>query len=158
MAFAAFKTFAQKISKLPPQAIIRALDRECDRLRRGLADSRDGLPDEAYSVLYFKIFVRAARLGDVLDLIIQLPVDEVLFFQKTTIRLVQANALPVSALDHFQTTFRVTDKARTIHMRKGMMQYHGLDVFGTGTLAMRRRRQRNSQNGAFLTQNGVVRK
>jgi hypothetical protein len=124
MARATFKTFARKVSKLPPQAVIRELDRECDRLRRGLADSRDGLPDQAYSVLYFKIFVRAAKLGDVLGLIIQLPAEEVEFFQKTTIRLVQANALPVSALDDFQSTFKVTDKARNIHMRKGMMNGH----------------------------------
>lgn len=132
MASAAFKTFAQGISKLPPQAIIRALDRECNRLRRVLADSRDGLSDHAYSVLYFKIFVRAAKLGDVLDLIIQLPADEVEFFQKTTIRLVQANALPVSALDHFQSTFRVTDKAPGIHIRKDMMNGYELDGLKPG--------------------------
>jgi hypothetical protein len=129
MACAAFKTFAQKISKLPPQAIIGALDRECDRLRRDLADCRDGLSDQAYSVLYFKMFVRAASLGDVLDLIIQLPADEVEFFQKTIIRLVQASALPVSALDHFQSTFRVTDKARHLDMRKDMMNGHEMNGF-----------------------------
>jgi len=129
MACAAFKKFAQKISKLPPQAIIRALDRECDRLRRDLADCRDGLSDQEYSVLYFKMFVRAASLGDVLDLIIQLPADEVEFFQKTTIRLVQANALPVTAMDHFQSTFKVTDKARHLNMRKAMMNGHDLNGF-----------------------------
>lgn len=129
MSCVAFKTFAQKISKLPPQAIIRALDRECDRLRRGLADSRDGLSDQEYSVLYFKMFVRAAKLGDILDLIIQLPAGEVEFFQKTTVRLVMANALPVSALDHFQSTFKVTDKARQIHSRKGVLNGHELNGF-----------------------------
>ena len=132
MACAAFKTFAQRISKLPPQAIIRALDRECDRLRRDLADSRDGLSDQAYSVLYFKIFVRAAKLGDVLDLIIQLTAEEVEFFQKTIIRLVQVNALPISALDHFQSTFKVTDKAPSIQIRKDMMNGYELNGLKRG--------------------------
>lgn len=129
MARAAFKTFAQKLSRLPAQAIIGALDRECNLLRRDLADSRDGLPDQAYAILYFKIFVRAAKLGDASDLIIQLPADEVEFFRKTTLRLVQAEALPVSALDHFQCTFKVTDKERNIHMRKELMKNHRLNGF-----------------------------
>jgi hypothetical protein len=129
MASVTFKRFVQKLSKSPPQAIIGALDRECNRLRRSLVESRDGLPDQAYSILYFKIFVRAAMLGEVLDLTIQLPADEVEFFQKTTIRLVQVNALPISALDHFQSTFRVTDKARHIHMRREMMNGYHLNGF-----------------------------
>ena len=129
MALALFKRFVQKLSQLPPQAIIGALDRECDMLRRELADSRDGLPDHAYSILYFKMFVRAAKHGEALDLTIQLPADEVDCFQKTTIRLVQASVLPVSALDHFQSTFRVTDKAPNIHIRKGMTNGHELGGF-----------------------------
>ena len=129
MARSAFKNFVQKISKLPPQAIIRALDRECNMLRRRLAEPRDGLSDQAYSILYFKIFVRAAKLGDALDLTIQLPADEVEFFQKTTIRLVQAEALPVSALDHFQSTFKVTDKARDIDMRKELWKNQSFNGF-----------------------------
>lgn len=129
MARAALKTFAQKISKLPPQAIIRALDRQCVLLRKDLAESRDGLPDQAYSILYFKIFIRAASLGQISDLIIHLPADEIEFFQKTTIRLVQANALPVSALDQFEATFRVTDKARQIHIRKQIVNGHELNGF-----------------------------
>jgi hypothetical protein len=157
MASATFKRFVQKISKSPPQAIIGALDRECDLLRRGLTDSRDGLPDQAYSILYFKIFVRAARVGDVLDLIIRLPAGEVEFFQKTTIRLVQANELPVSALDHFQSTFKITDKARDIHSRKGLIKCDELNGFEERARPVRTRKQ-NSQNGVFLTQNGVVTK
>ncbi|MGH7941123.1 MAG: hypothetical protein ACREE6_04325 [Limisphaerales bacterium] len=120
MACAKFGTFAQKISKLPPRVIIRALDRECDLLRQNLAASPDGLPEHAYSILYFKIFVRAAKLGDVLDLTIQLPADEVEFFQKTTRRLVRVQELPLSALDHFHSTFKVTDKVRNIHMRRNL--------------------------------------
>jgi hypothetical protein len=129
MARATFKQFVQKLSKSPPQAIIGALDRECNRLRRALVETRGGLPDQAYSILYFKLFVRAALLGDALDLIIQLPADEVEHFQKITIRLVQANALPVSALDHFQSTFRVTDRAPSILMRKELTNGHELDRF-----------------------------
>jgi hypothetical protein len=156
MAHASFKKFVQRISKSPPQAIIGALDRECDQLRRGLAESHDGLPDQAYSILYYKIFVRAAMLGDALDLTIQLPADEIGFFQKTTIRLVQANALPVAALDHFQSTFKVTDKARNINGRKGRMKYDDLKEFGSNGRAGKNGKA-NSQNGVFLTQNGVVR-
>lgn len=118
MARAAFKTFAQKIAKLPAAAIIGALDRECNRLRLGLVESRGALSDHGYSVLYFKMFVRAARLGDCLDLIIRLPADEVDFFKKTTIRLVQAQALPLSALELFQLTFEVTEKVHNLSMRK----------------------------------------
>jgi hypothetical protein len=117
MERALFKAFTQRIAKLPAQAIISAIDRECDMLRRDLAGSRDGLSEQAYSILYFKIFVRAAKNGEILDLTIQLPADEVDFFERTTNRLVQAEALPLSALDHFQTTFRVTDKARNIQTR-----------------------------------------
>lgn len=129
MACAAFKTFAKKISKLPAPAIIGALDRECNLLRRDLADSRDGLPDQAYSILYFKIFVRAAKLGDASDLIIQLPADEVSFFRRTTTRLVRAQALPASALDHFQRTFKVTDKARNIHTPRNLVNNHDPNGF-----------------------------
>lgn len=156
MAHASFKKFVQRISKSPPQAIIGALDRECDQLRLGLAESHDGLPDQAYSILYYKIFVRAAMLGDFLDLTIELPADEVAFFQKTTMRLVQANALPVSALDHFQSTFKITDKARNLHRRKVRKKYHDLNGFTPDARPVKAGK-RNSQNGAFLTQNGVVR-
>jgi hypothetical protein len=116
MECASFKSFTQRIAKLPAQAIISAIDRECDMLRRDLAE-QNGLSEQAYSILYFKIFVRAAKNGEILDLTIQLPADEVDFFQRTTNRLVQAEALPLSALDHFETTFRVTDKARNIQTR-----------------------------------------
>ena len=138
MARATVKQFVQKLSKSPPQAIIGALDRECNRLRSALVETRGDLPDQAYSILYFKLFVRAALLGDILDLIIQLPADDVEHFRKITIRLVQANALPVSALDHFQSTFKVTDKAPNIHMRKELTNGHELDRF---------KRRSNRKNG-----------
>ncbi|MGH7981333.1 MAG: hypothetical protein ACREE6_18295, partial [Limisphaerales bacterium] len=118
MASIAFKTFAQKISSLPPQAILGALDRECDGVRRSLAKSQNGLSDHDYSIFYFKIFTRAAKLGDEVDLMIRLPANEVEFFRRTTIRLVQARLLPVTALDHFARTFRVTDKAEKLQMRR----------------------------------------
>ena len=122
MARAAFKKFVEKISKSPPLAIIAALDRECDLLRRGLPKLPDALLRQAYSIFYFKMFVRAARVGEPLDFIIQLPSEEVEFFHTTTSRLVQAQALPVSALDHFHSTFRVSGKTRQIQIRKDLLK------------------------------------
>lgn len=124
-----FKTFADRISELPDQAVIGALDRECEMLRRNLAKARGDLSDQAYSIFYYKLFVRAAKLGDLLDLTIQLPADEVEFFQKTTARLVQAEALPASALGHFQSTFRVTEKGRNLHLRKNRAESHAINGF-----------------------------
>lgn len=139
---------------MPPQAILGALDRECDGLRRGLAKSRNGPSDQVYSVFYFKIFTRAAKVGDEVDLTIRLPANEVDFFHKTTIRLVQASLLPVSALDHFVQTFRVTDKAQNLQTRREPLKRRE-------AAGLRQKRDHepatgHSQNGVFLTQNGVV--
>ena len=48
------------------------------------------------------------------------------------IRLVQVNALPISALDHFQSTFKVTEKAPSIQIRKDMMNGYELNGIKRG--------------------------
>ena len=117
-----FKAYSERITGLPAEAIMGALDRECEALRGNLADPHVELSDQAYSILYFKLFVRAAKLGDLLDLTIRLPANEVEFFQKTIVRLVDVEALPPSALEHFRSTFRVLDKNGNVKSRPNQIK------------------------------------
>ena len=102
-----FKDIARKISNLPDRGILEALDIECKTFRRDLGNCRLDLPSEVYSVLYFRLFVRAAKVGDSINCIVPLPADHIKFYRETLVRLVQANELPPSAISHFESTFAI---------------------------------------------------
>lgn len=93
------------IGDLPPQGVLKALDLECRMLKDDVESNRLPLPADAFSILYFREFVRAIKFGDVLQPSRRLPPDHIEFFKKTIVRLVQANELPTAAMVQFDHAF-----------------------------------------------------
>lgn len=100
-----FELFTKMVTNLPPQAIFKALDLECQMLKNDVEHNRRPLPEDAFSVFYFREFVKAIRLGRPLNYGRPLPPDHIEFFKKTMVRLVKANELPSSAMDQFDYAF-----------------------------------------------------
>lgn len=53
-----FDLFTKTITELPTKAILRALDLECKMLEHDMEQQRLALPEEAFSILCFRQFVR----------------------------------------------------------------------------------------------------
>jgi hypothetical protein len=104
MAFRIFELFTGVIADLPPEAILKVLDLECDMLEKDAKNHRP-VPEDAFSIFYFREFVRTIKLGKVMRHVKPLPADHIEFFKKTIVRLVQANELPQAAMDQFDGTF-----------------------------------------------------
>jgi hypothetical protein len=105
MPFQIFELFTTMIESLPPQAILKALDLECDMLENDAKNHRLPVPEDAFSIFYFREFVRAIKLRKVMRPVKPLPSVHIEFFKKTVVRLVQANELPQAALDQFDRQF-----------------------------------------------------
>jgi hypothetical protein len=100
-----FDIFARTIASLPVQCIVKALDLECQMLNNDMENNRLPLPEDAFSIHYFREFVQAAKLGRILNCGRRLPLDHIEFFKETIVRLVQANELPKTAMDQFDSAF-----------------------------------------------------
>jgi len=77
----------------------------CQMLRQDLGDCRKDFPEEAYSILYFRIFVQAAKLNNSVHCIVSLPAEHIEFFRKIIVRLVTAEKLPERAINQFNSSF-----------------------------------------------------
>lgn len=100
-----FDNFAKLISELPDEAVIKALDLKCRQIQNDLGNDHWGLSAEAYSILYFRLFVLAERHDHPLQSVIPLPANHIEFYKKTVIRLVKAEELRPSALERLDHTF-----------------------------------------------------
>src|ERR1700691_1381187 len=100
-----FELFAKVIRGLPPQGILKALEIECLMLKNDLENHHLPLPEDAFSIFYFREFVRAIALGHILHPVKPLPPDHIEFYKETIVRLVKANELPQAALDQFDYAF-----------------------------------------------------
>jgi hypothetical protein len=100
-----FEVFASVIARLPPQAVLKAIDLECNMLESDAKDRRLPLPADAFSLFYFREFVCSVKLGKVMRGPRPLPSDHVQFFRETIMRLVQANELPPAAMEQFDSVF-----------------------------------------------------
>jgi hypothetical protein len=100
-----FELFARTITKLPAQCVLKALDLQCQMLKTDIESKRLPLPDDSFSIFYFREFVRSVKLGQTLHCSKFLPQDHVEFFKETTVRLVQANELPKAAMAQFECAF-----------------------------------------------------
>jgi hypothetical protein len=105
MQLRVFELFAKMITDVPAQGVFKALDIECQMLKSDVEHNRLPLPEDAFSIFYFREFVHAAKLGRPLSSSKPLPPDHVEFFKKTIARLVQANELPQSAAEQFDCAF-----------------------------------------------------
>ena len=102
-----FDLFARTVTDLPVWAIVRALDLECKMLQDDFEHQRLTLPEDAFSILSFRQFVRMAKFGETMQCVRPLPPDHVEFYKKTIVRLVQANLLPPLAMEQFDYTFNL---------------------------------------------------
>jgi hypothetical protein len=100
-----FDLFARMLADLPPQCVLKALDLECRMLKDDVENNRLPLPEDAFSIFYFRTFVHAAKFGLAMNGRRLLPPDHLEFFKETIVRLVHANELPQAAMDQFDRTF-----------------------------------------------------
>ena len=105
MQFRIFELFAKMVTNLPAEGIFKALDLECQMLKNDIEHNRLPLPEDASSIFNFREFVQAAKLGRTLNYSKSLPPDHIEFFKETIVRLVQANELPETAMEHFDCAF-----------------------------------------------------
>ncbi len=102
MQLRVFELFAAMVTNVPAQCILKALDIECQMLKSDVEHNRLPLPEDAFSIFYFREFVHAAKVGRTLGCNKPLPPDHVEFFKKTINRLVQSDELPHSAVEQFE--------------------------------------------------------
>lgn len=102
-----FEDFAKLISDLPDAAIFNALEFQYQAAREAIEKESSALADDVYFVLYFIVFVRAAKAGRPVSSIIPLPADHIEFFKETIVRLIQAQELPSSVMKDFDRAFVV---------------------------------------------------
>lgn len=100
-----FASFTRTITKLPAEAVIKALDLECKMLEDDLDHQRISSSEDASSILCFRQFVRMAKFGGPTRRTKALSPDHIEFYKETILRLVQANELPESAMEQFGNTF-----------------------------------------------------
>jgi len=105
MSHRLFELFANMVANLPVRAIPRVLDLECHMLEGDAQNHRMDFPEDAHSILCFRQFVQTARLGHAMLFPNPFPPDHIAFFKETIVRLVQADELPLSAMDQFEDAF-----------------------------------------------------
>lgn len=103
--FVVFGAFSKTVGHLPSEAIIRALDLECQMLRDDLEHNRLDLDEDTSSILYFSQFIKMVKNGQAVRRARFLPLDHLEFYRETIVKLIQANELPSSAMDQFQNAF-----------------------------------------------------
>lgn len=105
MEFESFDLFAEKIIVMPAKAILAVLDLDCKLLEQDLRPHRSAFAQDEYSVLCFRQFIRAARLGRGISPRRCLPLNHLELFKHTVIRLVYVEELPPAAVDDFDGAF-----------------------------------------------------
>jgi hypothetical protein len=103
--FYIFDLFARMITDVPAREVIHELDLESKMLEHDLWRRHLPLTQEAFSILRFCQFVRAAKTGREMCFVDALPPDHIEFYKTTVVRLIQANELPLSATNQFDHIF-----------------------------------------------------
>jgi hypothetical protein len=105
MKMAIFRIFSKTIDSLPAQAILKALEAECQMLLDDFARYGRELTDDGLSILSFAEYVHMIQAGAIMRCSTYLPPDHVDFYKETIVRLVQAGELPAMAVDEFDFAF-----------------------------------------------------
>lgn len=102
---AIFRVFSKTIGSLPAQAVLKALEVECQMLQDDLMRYDRELTDDGLSILYFGQYVQMVKTGNIMRCSRHLPHEHVEFYKETIVRLVQAGELPALAMDEFDYVF-----------------------------------------------------
>jgi hypothetical protein len=102
-----FYIFTRTIAHLPTEAIIKALDLECNMLEDDFEHERLASLEDANSILCFRQFLRMAEAAKMMFRVKCFPPDHLEFYKETIVRLVHAKELPASAMEQFDYAFRV---------------------------------------------------
>jgi hypothetical protein len=100
-----FGAFSKMIAKLPPEAIVKAVDLQCKTIQDDLTYDRFTVEEDVFSILCFGQFVNTTNNGKAFGCIRSLPLDHLEFYRETIDRLVQAHELPASAMEQFDRAF-----------------------------------------------------
>lgn len=106
-SFHIFDLFVRIIADVPARVIVKELDLQCRMLENELWRHHQPLTQEAFSILRFGQFVRAAKTGRAVCSVEAIPPDHLEFYKTTVVRLIHANELPLAAADQFDHTFTV---------------------------------------------------
>jgi hypothetical protein len=105
MPLDSFDDFTKMISEVPDSSIVKTFEWKCNKILNELSESQWGLTAEAYSLLYFRLFLRAAKHEQPLHGVVPVPPHHIEFYEDVIARLLKAKALPFSALERFHQTF-----------------------------------------------------
>lgn len=103
-----FSVFSKTVTNLPKEAIIRALDLQCQMLKNDLELGRVRPDEDTSSILHFGQFIETIKNGKAISGARYLPPDHLEFYKETMVRLIQANELPESAMQQFANAFPVS--------------------------------------------------
>ena len=101
-----FESFSKMIEKLPAKGVISAMEREYQMLENDLATNRPVSKHEVHSILSFYRFLDGVRSGREISPTV-LPPGEMVFYRKTTERLIEAGELPAEAKERFDAVFSI---------------------------------------------------
>src|SRR5690242_4724315 len=101
-----FESFSKMIDKLPAKGVITATEREYQMLENDLATNRPVSKQEVHSILSFCRFLAATRSGLAVSPAV-LPAGDMVFYRKTTERLIEAGELSAEAKEQFDAAFSV---------------------------------------------------
>jgi hypothetical protein len=102
-----FGAFSKMISNLPVQAVLKALDLECEMIEDDLKHHRLALDEDTFSILCFSRFVQDVKAGKAMHRLKPLPPDHLEFYKETVVRLVNATELPPSVMGQFERAFSI---------------------------------------------------
>lgn len=103
--FHIFDLFAGMLTDVPARKVMDELDLEGKMLEQNVWRCRLPLTREAFSILRFCKFVRAAKTGGDMCFVEAVSPDHLEFYKTTIVRLFQANELPLSATNQFDHVF-----------------------------------------------------
>lgn len=100
-----FSPFARMVRGLPAKAIGKALELEYRMLVDDLQSNRYALTEEARSILCFREFIQTAKFGGTMYFATEFSLEHYEFYKQTIIRLIDADELPLEALEEFDHLF-----------------------------------------------------
>jgi hypothetical protein len=99
-----FRSFCNLIHSVPDKGIGRTIEVEGQMLEADLSQKRTLSPQEARSILAFRHFLQAAKLGNNI-FPVSLPPNHIVQYREIVERMIEARELPVTAKDQFDRAF-----------------------------------------------------
>jgi hypothetical protein len=100
-----FSPFVKMIQRLPAKAIVQALEVEYRMVQTDFERGRYSLTEEALSIFYFREFIQMTKYGGDVFFTRPFPPEHCEFYRQTLVRLIEANEVPLDAVEKFDKLF-----------------------------------------------------